>query len=279
MGNKKGTNTDMDEIDSILAGLDNDSMEIEDDDSDERGSVGKVVKNVKKGFLDSFTSDPKGKMVKFIDNAMPKSIEREMNFFKETSSEVMKVYEKSSNELKSGMKSTIDIVQNKINQDSKLHKFLGKISKKLEVDEATGASNKGPSEDDLISNTLTELFTKGKKIDEITDKVKDIKENKKFEHHTLQNNRLISNIETISKFHQEYTLNYYKKSIELKLKTLFVNKELLEVTKTSSETAIRQFEAIVKNTSLPDLVKYKNTEQLGETIHSRMRENMADMFL
>ena len=279
MGNKKGTNTDMDEIDSILAGLDNDSMEIEDDDSDERGSVGKVVKNVKKGFLDSFTSDPKGKMIKFVDNAMPKSIEREMNFFKETSSEVMKVYEKSSNELKSGMKSTIDIVQNKINQDSKLHKFLGKISKKLEVDEATGASNKGPSEDDLISNTLTELFTKGKKIDEITDKVKDIKENKKFEHHTLQNNRLISSVETISKFHQEYTLNYYKKSIELKLKTLFVNKELLEVTKTSSETAIRQFEAIVKNTSLPDLVKYKNTEQLGETIHSRMRENMADMFL
>ena len=279
MGNKKGTNTDMDEIDSILAGLDNDSMEMEDDDSDERGSVGKVVKNVKKGFLDSFTSDPKGKMIKFVDNAMPKSIEREMNFFKETSSEVMKVYEKSSNELKSGMKSTIDIVQNKINQDSKLHKFLGKISKKLEVDEATGASNKGPSEDDLISNTLTELFTKGKKIDEITDKVKDIKENKKFEHHTLQNNRLISSVETISKFHQEYTLNYYKKSIELKLKTLFVNKELLEVTKTSSETAIRQFEAIVKNTSLPDLVKYKNTEQLGETIHSRMRENMADMFL
>ena len=279
MGNKKGTNTDMDEIDSILAGLDNDSIEIEDDDSDERGSVGKVVKNVKKGFLDSFTSDPKGKMIKFVDNAMPKSIEREMNFFKETSSEVMKVYEKSSNELKSGMKSTIDIVQNKINQDSKLHKFLGKISKKLEVDEATGASNKGPSEDDLISNTLTELFTKGKKIDEITDKVKDIKENKKFEHHTLQNNRLISSVESISKFHQEYTLNYYKKSIELKLKTLFVNKELLEVTKTSSETAIRQFEAIVKNTSLPDLVKYKNTEQLGETIHSRMRENMADMFL
>ena len=279
MGNKKGTNTDMDEIDSILAGLDNDSMEIEDDDSDERGSVGKVVKNVKKGFLDSFTSDPKGKMIKFVDNAMPKSIEREMNFFKETSSEVMKVYEKSSNELKSGMKSTIDIVQNKINQDSKLHKFLSKISKKLEVDEATGASNKGPSEDDLISNTLTELFTKGRKIDEITDKVKDIKENKKFEHHTLQNNRLISSVESISKFHQEYTLNYYKKSIELKLKTLFVNKELLEVTKTSSETAIRQFEAIVKNTSLPDLVKYKNTEQLGETIHSRMRENMADMFL
>ena len=114
MGNKKGTNTDMDEIDSILAGLDNDSMEIEDDDSDERDSVGKVVKNVKKGFLDSFTADPKGKMIKFIDNAMPKSIESEMNFFKETSSEVMKVYEKSSNELKSGMKSTIDIVQNTI---------------------------------------------------------------------------------------------------------------------------------------------------------------------
>ena len=39
-------------------------------------------------------------------------------------------------------------------------------------------------------------------------------------------NRLISNIENIYKFHQEYTLNYYKKSIELKLKTLFVNKEL-----------------------------------------------------
>ena len=53
----------------------------------------------------------------------------------------------------------------------------------------------------------------------------------------------------------------------------------MEVTKSASEASIRQFEAIIHNTSLPDLTKLRNSEQFSETLKGRMRENMADMFL
>ena len=281
MAKDNNTGASMDEIDNILAGLEEDNgLDFEKDNTDDRDSVKSVAKNIRDGFLDSFKSNPKDRMINFIDNALPKSITREIDFIKSTAAEAASVYSKSADEIKSGVKSTVDIVKSKISQDSALHKMLNNISSKLEKDEISrNSGSNGPTNDEIITTTLTDLFSKNRKIDEITEKVKDIKDNKKFELNLLNNNKLISSVEKVYNFHQQYTLNYYKKSIELKLKTLFVNKELLEVTRTANEASIRQFEAIVKNTSLPDLTKLRNSEQFAETVKGRMRENMADMFL
>lgn len=280
MAKDNNTSTSMDEIDSILAGLEaDDGLNFEKMPSDERDAAKGVAKNIRDGFLDSFKNNPKDKLVKFVDEALPKSINREIDFLKSTTSDALKVYNKSANEIKSGVKSTVDIIKSKISQDSSLHKLLNNISGKLEKEESFNRGSDKPSDDDVIADTLKDLFAKNRKIDEITDKVRDIKENKKFELNLFNSNKLISTVEKIHNFHQQYTLNYYKKSIELKLKTLFVNKELLEVTKSASEASIRQFEAIIHNTSLPDLTKLRNSEQFTETIKGRMRENMADMFL
>lgn len=279
MAKSKKTNSKdtFDDIDDILSGLEDGDIDIQDDKGDERSAISKVAKNVKTGFVDSFKSNPADKLANFADNAMPRSLSQEYTFVKDTAKEVKEVYEKSAKEIKAGVKSTVDIVKEKISQDSKLYKMLNGLSNKLDTEKSYKYNE--PSEDEIISGTLTELFSKGRKIDEITDKVKDIKENKKFEKSTLQNNAVITNLEKLNDFHNTYTLAYYKKTIELKLKSLFLNKELLELTRKSSEANFAQFEAIIKNTSLPDLIKLRNNEQFKETLKVRSRENMADMFL
>ncbi len=276
---KKGTSEEIDDIDAILAGLDMEDVDTLDDDSgDERKPYIKVAKDIKKGFLSSYTADPKEKMAKFVDNAIPRGIAEEYNFAKGTYNDVREVYDKNINEIKGNVKSVVDLIKEKVGEDSKIHGLLNKVSEKLTTDSGPNYRYNAPTEDEIIANTLNELFVKERKIDNLKDKNKDILENNKFEKNVELNNRMLGNLETISFFHKEYTLNYYKKSIELKLKTLFVNKELLEVTRTSNETLIKQIEAVVKNTSLPDLVKYKGMEQLGETMETRFRDNMADMF-
>lgn len=276
---KKGTSEEIDDIDAILAGLDMDDVDTLDDDSgDERKPYIKVAKDIKKGFLSSYTADPKEKIVKFVDNAIPRGIAEEYNFAKGTYNDVREVYDKNINEIKGNVKSVVDLIKEKVGEDSKIHGLLNKVSEKLTTDSGPNYRYNAPTEDEIIANTLNELFVKERKIDNLKDKNKDILENNKFEKNVELNNRMLGNLETISFFHKEYTLNYYKKSIELKLKTLFVNKELLEVTRTSNETLIKQIEAIVKNTALPDLVKYKGMEQLGETMEARFRDNMTDMF-
>lgn len=275
---KKGTNEEIDDIDSILAGLDMDDIETLDDESgDERKPYVKVAKDIKKGFLSNYTADPKEKMAKFIDEAIPRGISDEYNFVKSTYSDVKGVYDKNINEIKGNVKSVVDLIKEKVGEDSKIHGLLNKVSEKLTSDSGPNYRYNAPTDDEIIANTLNELFIKERKIENIKDKNKDITDNNKFEKNVELNNRMIGNLETISFFHKEYTLNYYKKSIELKLKTLFVSKELLEVTRTSNETLIKQIEAIVKNTALPDLVKYKGMEQLGETMEARFRDNMTGM--
>ena len=159
MAKDNNTSTSMDEIDSILASLEaDDGLNFEKMPSDERDAAKGVAKNIRDGFLDSFKNNPKDKFVKFVDEALPKSINREIDFLKSTTSDALKVYNKSANEIKSGVKSTVDIIKSKISQDSSLHKLLSNISGKLEKEESFNRGSDKPSDDDVIADTLKDLF-------------------------------------------------------------------------------------------------------------------------
>ena len=53
-----------------------------------------------------------------------------------------------------------------------------------------------------------------------SDTIKSIKDDNKFEHETKLTNHIISNLVIKNDFDRTYTINYYRKSIELKIKTL-----------------------------------------------------------
>lgn len=77
-------------------------------------------------------------------------------------------------------------------------------------------------------------------------------------------------------FHYEITNKYYRKSLELQYKHLFTSKEQLELMKSGFDTFKNQLEAVVKNTSLPDIIKVRSTEALKADFLAKMRSDTVN---
>lgn len=277
----KGNNdSSLDDIDSILASLEGDDdfgLDGNSKPKNKREAVEQVVKDSATGFIDHFKSEPVDKIKKFVENAVPRGIQKEMGFVSSTINEVKNVYQEDAKELRSNSKELIDIVKSKMPDNSAVKKILGKISSKLGIDDDS-PNYRGPTQDEMITETLDNLFKQKDARESTREAISEIKENHKFEHESKLSGRIIANLELKNDFDRNYTLNYYRKSIELKMKTMLITKELLETTRVSQQGFKTQFEAIIKNTSLPDLIKLKNSEQTKEAFKQRFRENLTDMF-
>ena len=270
----------LDDIDSILASLEGDDDFGLDGDSKpktKREAVEKVVKDSSLGFVDHFKSEPVDKIRKFVETAVPRGIQKEMGFVSSTVNDIKKVYQEDAKELKSNSKELIDIIKSKMPDNSGVKNILNKISSKLGVD-TEGPTYRGPTQDEMIAETLDSLFKQKDARESTREAIAEVKENHKFEHETKLSTKIIANLEIKNDFDRNYTINYYRKSIELKMKTMLITKELLETTRVSQQGFKTQFEAIIKNTSLPDLIKLKNSEQTKEAFKQRFRENLTDMF-
>lgn len=266
----------LDDLDSILKSLEGDDLSLEEPKSG-REAVEGVLKDGTEGFIDHFKQEPLEKVKKFINDATPRGIRDEADFIKGTLNSIKDVYEKDAKEIKSSTKATLDIIKSKMPDNSGIKNILNKISDKLGVDD-DGPRYSGPSQDEIISETLDNLFKRQEASQTTREIVSEIKDNHKFETEISLTNKIVANLEAKNEFDRNYTINYYRKSIELKMKTMLISKELLETTKMGYDTFKTQFEAIIKNTSLPDLIKLRNTEQTKEAFSQRVRENLVDMF-
>ena len=270
----------LDDIDSILA-----SLEGEDDfglggDShpkNKREAIERVLKDGATGFVEHFKSEPVDKIKRFVETAVPRGIQKEVGFVGETVNSIKEVYQKDAKELRSNSKELIDIIKSKMPDNSGVKNILNKISSKLGIDDDSPRYS-GPTQDEMIAETLDNLFKQKDARESTREAIAEVKENHKFEHESKLTGGIISNLEMKNDFDKNFTINYYRKSIELKMKTMLITKELLETTRTSQQGFKTQFEAIIKNTSLPDLIKLKNSEQTKEAFKQRFRENLTDMF-
>lgn len=277
MAKKKTDEFDgLDDIDSILASLDGDNLSLEEPKTG-REAVEGVIKDGAEGFIDHFKQEPIEKVKKFINDATPRGIRDEADFIKGTVNSIKEVYEKDAKEIRSNTKATLDIIKSKMPDNSSIKNILNKISDKLGVDDE-GPRYSGPSQDEIITETLDNLFKRQEASETAREIVSEIKDNHKFEKEISLTNKIVANLEAKNEFDRNFTINYYRKSIELKMKTMLISKELLETTKMGYDTFKTQFEAIIKNTSLPDLIKLRKSEQTGEAFNQRIRENLVDMF-
>lgn len=277
MPKNKGDESSLDDLDSILASLEgDDDLGLDEKPKNKREAIEKVLKDGGTGFIDHFKSEPVEKVKKFVDEAVPRGIRPEYDFVKDSVNEVKKVFEKDGKEIRSNTKELIDIIKTKMPDNSGVKNILNKISNKLGVE--TENTYRGPSQDEIITETLDTLFKQKDARESTREAITELKENNKFKEEVKLTSKIIANLELKNDFDRNYTLNYYRKSIELKMKTMLISKELLETTQSSYRGFTQQFEALIKNTSLPDLIKLRNSEQTAETFKQRVRENLADMF-
>ena len=67
-----------------------------------------------------------------------------------------------------------------------------------------------------------------------------------------------------------------RQSLELKFRTYYTLRDLLEVTKRTSADSVQNLAVIAKNTALPDIVKYQQTEALQDQMRERLFGSMLN---
>lgn len=82
------------------------------------------------------------------------------------------------------------------------------------------------------------------------------------------------NIAQQSAFTLQISKEYFRKSLELQYKSYFIQADMLKTMRDYYKGFSLQFESIAKNTGLPDFVKLRNTERLGELVRDKAIEGV-----
>lgn len=220
--------------------------------------------------------------VKFIKTALPKQYGTVFNEANKITGEVSSLYNDAAKELKPHINEFTKQV-NKLVPD-KLKRTKGLLAK---LEEATGKKTySGPSEEDIrnqgIENTLGEIFkaqaedtakseSQAASIGRIRDKIDNDRHNDNF---GLLNSINMS-VSALAQYNSSVNANYQRKSLELQLRSYYVQADLLNASREHFETIKAQQDAIVKNTALPEYAKIKESERFKESMRNRFMDNMG----
>lgn len=92
--------------------------------------------------------------------------------------------------------------------------------------------------------------------------------------YTLSN--ISTNISRLVGYQDSILENYHRKDLELQMRQYFVLRDLLVVSKASSDNTKNQLAGILKNSSLPDFVKLRLRENYGQLLTNRLLGSTMD---
>lgn len=80
-------------------------------------------------------------------------------------------------------------------------------------------------------------------------------------------------------YQTDYTSKYYRKSLELQLRQTMLLKDILTLNKAMATDNKNFLGGILKNTALPDILKQRTMEMLGNDVKVRLRSSFLDSFV
>jgi len=268
-------------LDDELGGMDfGDPMAAPPPPKDSREAITRSAGDVASNFVGTFKDDKLKTATDIAKKSIPESLSKEADTVTDIHDSVKEEFYNAGIEIKKQGKSTLDAIQKVLpaNND-KLNGVLAKLSDWLS--DGNNTEDKGPSKEDLEREKINaELLAALGAREEATAVEMSVRQQIENNRATTQNEILLTtsaNVERLRKFDYEITNSYYRKSLEIQYKSLFVNKELLEATKTGFDTFKNQFATIINNTGLPEVVKIKNSERLVEDMKSRAVTGFNDM--
>lgn len=139
------------------------------------------------------------------------------------------------------------------------------------------------SDNNEMTSNLTEIFKIQEQATEqrfAEQDAKDrIKEGIDFSKHKESFNQLNAirlNTQQLVSYQNTVGNSYQRKSLELKYRTFFANRDLLLETKKSNAETKSLLESITKNTGLPEFAKLKQSERLSEALRNKFIGQFAD---
>jgi len=247
----------------------------------DRNPVITVVSDASRGVIKGATNkltDPSflGGIVK---DALPDTYRETLNTVDEVSGTALSLYDNAVKEIRPQLSRFATKVDRLVPEESKLLKkltsgfsnFVGpeetkyKSMSKEEIQNQSIASSLS-SIFDAQQNTTLELAAR----DSIEDKIKDKIEQRRFTSNYGLLSSISSNINRLTIYNDKINQAYQKKSLEIQLRSYFVQTETLQTTSKYFEIFKAQNEVIVKNTALPEFVKIHNSERFQEIARSKL---------
>lgn len=239
-----------------------------------------TLKDGGRGFISGFKGDGMGDLTKKVLKAsIPSKLSVEYGDMSGAYEEVKGELAKNIQGLKSDSKKAIDAMRKLVPGDNKLSQFLAKISGKLGDDpQKEQQLSKEQQQQNEINAALLASLGEQRTLAQQQEAVRQQMENERHISSTALMKDILAEAKIANKFNMEISNNYYRKSLEIQFKQLYTQQELLGVTKTGFETFKNQFEAIAKNTGLPEIVKIKSSEQLLKSFGDKFRKDLVDTF-
>ena len=160
-----------------------------------------------------------------------------------------------------------------------------KLSKKLDEwlkeDPAAAKTAKYDPTESAITSELGEIFKTQVEQTETTRAeatVRDAVEKKRFNSQYKQLDEIRRLLNRQTAYQDSVNVSYQRKSLEIGMRQMFIQRDLLEVTKAGIQENTAQLRDITKNTSLPEVVKIRNSEIFEQMTKERLMGKVTDRF-
>lgn len=129
----------------------------------------------------------------------------------------------------------------------------------------------------MLASTFGDIEAKRdaqRELDQADDLVKDKIEEKRFKVSQSSLNRMTKDIAAMREYTTSFNMSYQKKSLELQFRSYFVQANLLKSFNEYRNVQESGNKALIKNTSLPDVVKTNNLELYGQESKRKFFSNI-----
>ena len=260
---KLGTNPDeMEDFDfDFDADFGGDFFAEEPPPANKREAVARTLKTAGKSFAEEFDLRDPDKVEKYISSAIPNSLSTEFNTLIDLKGSILEELQKTGPEMKRNTNKLLKTI-NKYIPKGKISGGIDKLIGMTDSEQASSYSNQ-KSKEAMLEESIARMIESTEARNERAEAEQRIREEINFRKDLNQleiSNHIVANLDRLINFENTVTTNYYKKSLDLQYRLLDTAQQSLELGKLNADTSKNQLEAVIRNTSLPDVVKVRSAE-------------------
>lgn len=246
--------------------------------ANKREAVTRSLKTAGKSFAEEFDVRDPEKIEKFIESAIPSSLSTEFSSMIDLKDSVIEELNKTGPEIKRNANKLLKTL-NKYMPKGKISGGIEKLIGLTESEKAYNAFADQKSKEAMLEESINKMLETTLARDERNSAEERIRQEiayRKDLNHLEISNHIVANLDRLINFENTVTTNYYKKSLDLQYRLLDTVSQTLELNKLTADANKNQLEAIIRNTSLPDVVKVRSAEvvkmlALQNTANSAMK--------
>jgi len=251
---------------------------------DNRTATEKIGKAVLKGASNTVFSAKTVEQI--VRRSLPSSYGQGLNILSETSSNVQSLYNTALRDFKPTVSSLKQISRQILPKvEDKLPKKIADKLKnwsKQEVSYGQDLSKDAQRESALnielgsIFNHQTNVNLQLEQQRQQREQFNQAIEQVRHKDNISQLNEIRLGIDRLTSYQDNVVANYHRKSLELQYRQYFVTADILDTARKSAAETSARFDAIVKNTALPEFAKLQNTERFSELTRNKFMEVVRD---